>query len=85
MLMTPNRAEAHNITGKGLQLLDLIRAAGDVGVTRSQLAVGVGKSRLNKWDEAQLAKLEADGLVTVSTRPNARLAHITEYVYRVKG
>jgi hypothetical protein len=85
MLMTANRAEAQSITGKGRDLLALIAHAGDIGVTRGQLAASVGKKRLNKWDDALLAKLEADGFVTVKQRPNAKLAHILEYVYTATG
>ena len=84
MLMTPYRPQASRITDAGNQLLDLIRNAGDAGITRPQLAVALGKKRLNMWHEAQLKLLEDSGAVVVSTRPNARLNHILEYVYTVK-
>lgn len=84
MLMSPYRPQANRVTDAGNQLLDAIRQAGEAGITRSELAKVMGKKRLNMWHEAQLKVLEDTGAVVVTTRPNARLAHITEYVYRVK-
>lgn len=85
MLMTPNRVEAQSITDKGRELLAHIRSAGSTGITRAQMAEKVGKTRLNKWDEAQLTLLESEGFVTVTTRPSARLIHISEFVYKATG
>lgn len=83
--MTPYRPTASRITDTGNQLLDLIRGAGDAGITRPQLAVAMGKKRLNMWHEAQLQLLEDQGLIVVNMRPNSRLAHISEFVYRATG
>jgi hypothetical protein len=82
MLMTPNKVQAANITGKGQELLTAIRAAGKAGITRKGLSDAIGKA-LNKWDLAQLDLLEAEGAITVAQRPVGNRT-ISEYVYRVK-
>jgi len=80
MLMT-YRPEVDHISSAGEKLLALIYEAGEAGISRPRLAKATGKKRLNLWDDAQLKRLEADGLITVSQRPSSR-PHILEYVYR---
>lgn len=81
MLMTPNRPEARSVTPQALELLELIRQAGDRGTTRKGLAVKLAKVRLSVWDVALLERLEAEGLVKVVLRPLAGRPHINERVY----
>ncbi len=75
------RPEVNHIGSAGEKLLALIREAGVAGISRPQLAHASGKKRLNLWDDAQLTRLGADGLITVSQRPSSR-PHILEYVYK---
>lgn len=82
MLMTPNKVQAANITGKGQELLTAIRAAGEAGITRKGLSDTIGKA-LNKWDLAQLDLLKSEGLITIVQRPVGNRT-ISEYVYRLK-
>lgn len=83
MLMTPNKAQAATITGKGKELLTAIRATGEAGITRKALSDAIGKA-LNKWDVAQIDLLEAEGFITVERRPSVNPT-VLEYVYRATG
>lgn len=82
MLTTPYRPTVSRITNQGKQLLAFIRDAGNAGITRPQLAIAMGKKRLNAWHEAQLQLLEDQELIKIDMCPNKRLASINEFIYR---
>jgi hypothetical protein len=63
-------------------MLKIIRETDKTGITRSNIAKALGKKRLCQWHEAQLQRLETDGLITVKMLQNGRLMHLSEFVYR---
>lgn len=74
MLMT------NELTEQQAALLEIIRA-GDGWLSRKDIAVQQGKSRLNKWDTQLLDRLIDMGLIEVSKRDFPGLIGF-EFVYR---
>lgn len=73
---------AEYTTDLGYRMLQIIREAGETGITRPCIAKAIGKKRLCLWHEAQLQRLETDDLITVSMLQNGQLMPINEFIYR---
>jgi hypothetical protein len=69
------------LTEHGEKLLAVIRRAGGKTVTRSYIADGMGKTRLNVWETKLLDEMATAGLIEAEKRPiKGPIAY--EWVYR---
>jgi hypothetical protein len=61
------KPEAHNMTPKGEEILNLIREKGD-WITRAELAELLGKKRLNVWQVALLDMMVEQKVLVMKKR-----------------
>lgn len=62
-LIVAQEIDLTGLTGKALELLEVLQAHPGEWLTRSDIAPHVGKKRLNDNDHNQLDNLEAAGLI----------------------
>lgn len=67
------------ITEIGWQIYGLIKAAGEFGISRKDIALALNK-RWNVWDTVQIERLIDTNLVSAKLIPTG-LNHMSEYVY----
>lgn len=73
------------ITGRGAELLAILRGKPDQWMNRVELSEAIRKRALSPNDRNWLARLERAGLIEVQERPRPGAPRGSEYVYRAKS